>query len=62
MQLGEDCTCKCHDHVIVLILIHQWVASVDLFANEAADANLIVTPTDSWTQQGTEVGICCGDP
>ena len=33
----------------------QWVASVDLFANEDAHANIVVTPTDSWTQQGEEV-------
>lgn len=33
----------------------QWVASVDLFANEDAHANIVVTATDSWTQQGEEV-------
>ena len=34
---------------------NQWVASVDLFANEEAHANVIVDPKASWTEQETEV-------
>lgn len=33
----------------------QWVLSVDLFANEEADANVVVSETESWTKQGEEV-------
>ena len=29
--------------------------SVDLFANETADANIVVSETESWTKQGEEV-------
>ncbi|XP_072029747.1 dihydropteridine reductase-like [Amphiura filiformis] len=32
-----------------------WVASIDLFPNEAADANIVVTKLDSWTDQEQEV-------
>ncbi|CAB3979823.1 Dihydropteridine reductase [Paramuricea clavata] len=32
-----------------------WVASVDLFPNEEAEANLIVTKLDSWVEQNEEV-------
>lgn len=30
--------------------------SVDLFPNEDANANIIITKTDVWTEQETEVG------
>lgn len=30
--------------------------SVDLFANEDADANVVISETQSWTAQGEEVG------
>ena len=33
----------------------QWVLSVDLVANEQADANVLLAATDSWQQQGAEV-------
>ena len=33
----------------------QWVLSVDLFANEDADANVVISETQSWTTQGEEV-------
>ena len=33
----------------------QWVLSVDLFANEDADANVVISETQSWTVQGDEV-------
>ena len=33
-----------------------WVLSADLFVNEEADANVVITTTNSWTQQGEEVG------
>lgn len=33
----------------------QWVLSVDLFANEDADVNVVVSETESWTKQGEEV-------
>ena len=46
--------CTCTPHTCTLPWT-QWVASVDLFANEDADANIVVTATDSWTQQGEEV-------
>jgi len=32
-----------------------WVASVDLFPNEEAHANVVVTKTESWTEQNEEV-------
>ncbi|RMX41293.1 hypothetical protein pdam_00017744 [Pocillopora damicornis] len=32
-----------------------WVASVDLFPNEEAHANVVVTKTDSWTEQNEEI-------
>ena len=31
------------------------MASIDLFPNEAADANILVTKLDSWTEQEQEV-------
>ena len=34
----------------------QWVASVDLFPNEEAEANVIVTKLESWVDQNEEVG------
>ena len=37
----------------------QWVASVDLFPNEEAHANVVVTKTDSWTEQNEEVCNIC---
>lgn len=33
----------------------QWVASIDLSPNETADANILVTKLDSWTDQEAEV-------
>ena len=38
-----------------MVLFWQWVASVDLFPNEDAHANVVVTKTDSWTEQNEEV-------
>lgn len=38
-----------------MLLPSQWVASVDLFPNEEAHANVVVTKTDSWTEQNEEV-------
>lgn len=38
----------------------QWVASIDLFANEEAAANVVLQNTESWTAQGTEVGGAMG--
>ncbi|XP_015777460.1 PREDICTED: dihydropteridine reductase-like [Acropora digitifera] len=32
-----------------------WVASVDLFPNEEAHANVIVSKTESWTEQNEEI-------
>lgn len=32
-----------------------WVASIDLFPNEDAHANLVVTKTESWTEQNEEI-------
>ncbi|XP_065187670.1 dihydropteridine reductase-like [Sycon ciliatum] len=32
-----------------------WVVSVDLFANEEADSNVLVNPEASWTSQETEI-------
>ncbi|XP_052101838.1 dihydropteridine reductase-like [Mytilus californianus] len=34
---------------------NYWVGSIDLMPNEQADANVIVKPCDSWTQQEEEV-------
>ncbi|XP_076104633.1 dihydropteridine reductase-like [Mytilus galloprovincialis] len=34
---------------------NYWVGSIDLMPNEQADANVIVKPCDSWTQQEDEV-------
>ena len=51
--MGRCSMPRARDH---LISCHQWVLSIDLFANEEADANVIVAATDSWTQQGEEVG------
>ena len=42
-------------------LILQWVLSVDLFANEDADANVVIAETQSWTVQGEEVDIVVAD-
>lgn len=38
----------------------QWVASIDLFANEEAEANVVLQNTESWTAQGSEVGGAMG--
>ena len=38
-----------------IILFLQWVASIDLSPNEEAHANVIVTKTESWTEQNEEV-------
>ena len=35
--------------------LFQWVGSIDLMPNENADANIIVKPCESWTQQEEEV-------
>lgn len=32
----------------------QWVLSVDLFHNEFADANVIISGTSDWVEQGKE--------
>ncbi|XP_019849430.1 PREDICTED: dihydropteridine reductase-like isoform X2 [Amphimedon queenslandica] len=34
-----------------------WVGSIDLFANEEADVNILITETESWTKQSEQV---CG--
>lgn len=36
----------------------QWVLSLDMVANDAADANVVVTPTDSLKEQAAKV---CND-
>jgi hypothetical protein len=33
----------------------QWVGSIDLFANEDADANVVVAPSESWIDQETTI-------
>lgn len=38
-----------------MLLVWQWVLSVDLFQNDAADANVILSPSESWVNQGEEV-------
>ena len=38
-----------------LCSFQQWVASVDIFPNEDADANVVLTATESWTEQEKEV-------
>ena len=48
-------TARAHHALTCTLPWTQWVASVDLFANEDAHANIVVTATDSWTQQGEEV-------
>lgn len=40
---------------MVVFEFAQWVASIDLFPNEEAHANVVVTKTDSWTEQNQEV-------
>lgn len=40
---------------MVVFELLQWVASVDLSPNEEAHANVVVTKTDSWTEQNQEV-------
>ncbi|KAL5021481.1 hypothetical protein ScPMuIL_000636 [Solemya velum] len=44
---------------------NYWVGSIDLTANEEADANVVVKPAESWTEQevsiGTEVESLLGD-
>ena len=39
----------------VLCVCVQWVLSVDLLANEQADANVVLSSTESWEGQGIEV-------
>ena len=41
--------------LMVVFEFLQWVASIDLSPNEEAHANVVVTKTDSWTEQNQEV-------
>lgn len=55
-----ECVCVCVQKKIKFILdltiiFSQWVGSIDLFANEEADANVLITETDHWTKQSEEV-------
>lgn len=43
-----------------VFITFQWVLSVDLFANEEADGNVIVNPESSWTGQEAEASITEG--
>lgn len=38
----------------ILLLHTQWVLSVDLFQNDQADANVRITTTSDWVEQGRE--------
>lgn len=51
------CVCKKKIKFILdlTIIFSQWVGSIDLFANEEADANVLITETDHWTKQSEEV-------
>ena len=40
-------------HVIFVIL--QWVGSIDLIANDEANANIVVNPAEGWVDQGKAV-------
>jgi len=40
---------------IFLFVSLQWVGSIDLVANDEANANIIVNPSDSWVDQGRAV-------
>lgn len=42
-------------HFLNCIIDLQWVGSIDLKANEEADANILVQPEDSWSTQETSV-------
>ena len=52
---GKIVQCRIYTKYVYM----QWVASVDIFPNEEADANVVLTPTDSWTDQEKEVTFTC---
>lgn len=49
------CVCAKKIKFLLTIIFSQWVGSIDLFANEEADANVLITETDHWTKQSEEV-------
>ncbi len=45
------------DNLISVVFCHlQWVASIDLNANDEASANVTVKMTESFTEQASQVG------
>ena len=38
-----------------IVTVFQWVGSIDLFANEEADVNILITETESWSKQSEQV-------
>ena len=42
---------------LTLCSFQQWVASVDIFPNEDADANIVLNATESWIEQEKEVSL-----
>lgn len=50
---AKRCYCVLND--VHLWSFQQWVASVDIFPNEDADANVVLAATESWTEQEKEV-------
>lgn len=53
------CILSTSSSALLFFFFLQWVASVDLFPNEEAHANVVVTKTDSWTEQNEEVCNIC---
>jgi hypothetical protein len=38
-------------HIKITLSLFQWVASIDLKANDQADANILVKHDENWVQQ-----------
>lgn len=47
--------CAVLNNTPIILFKLQWVASIDLSPNEEAHANVLVTKTESWTEQNEEV-------
>jgi hypothetical protein len=48
LQYYDNCL---FNTTLTFINIFQWVGSIDLVPNEQADGNVIVKPSESWTEQ-----------
>ena len=45
--------------MFVSVFIKQWVASIDITANEEANENVLVKLTESFTEQAGQVSCGC---